>query len=361
MEDQLNRKNIYLNLLSLIEGKKDCAIATVTYTQGSTPQKPGSSAIFNEEALSEGTVGGGYVEYDIMKAATTAVKTKHSSYYRFDLDDEIEEEGSVICGGRMRVLIDANPEKHLKTFQVMRDSYGKRVPGVLVTTIVPADRADLEINRYWGTKETEDAILKQLPKTAHNSFLEMLARPVFGDFKEIVIHTSPETEDNHILLECLVPLPQLVIAGAGHIGKALANMGKMLDFEVTVWDDRKEYANEENLPSADRILTGDLDSSLKQVSIDRDTFIVIVTRAHQHDSGVLKRVINSDAGYLGMIGSKKKVAQLKEYFIKNGWATRERWDKIHTPIGLPIHSKTVQEIAVSIAAELIKVRYELNS
>lgn len=361
MEDLLNRKNIYLNLLSLIEGKKNCAIATVTFTQGSTPQKPGSSAIFDEEALSEGTVGGGYVEYDIMKAATTAAKTKHSSYYRFDLDDEIEEEGSVICGGRMRVLIDANPEKYLETFEVMRDSFRKRVPGVLVTTIVPDDSENLEINRYWGTRETKNTVLKQLPEPAHKSFLEMINRPVFGDFKEIVIHTSPEAEDNHILLECLVPLPQLMIAGAGHIGKALANLGKMLDFEVTVWDDREEYANDANLPSADRILTGDLDSSLNKVSIARDTFIVIVTRGHQHDSEVLKRVINSDAGYLGMIGSKKKVAQLKEYFINNGWATRERWDKIHTPIGLPIHSKTVQEIAVSIAAELIKVRHELNS
>ena len=360
MEDLLNRKNLYLDLLNLIEENKKCAIATVTFTQGSTPQKPGSSAIFNENELLAGTVGGGYVEHDILKEATNAVKTKHSSYYSFDLDDQIEQEQSVICGGRMRVFIDANPEKHLKTFQSIKESYLKREPGILVTIFKADNISEMEINRYWGIAENRESILSLLPEAARKSFLDMTTNPVFGIFKEIVLHTSPGAREIHILLEALVPLPQLIIAGAGHVGKALLNLVKLLDFEVTVWDDRREYANKTNLPMADRILTGDLDSSLKQISLGKETFVVIVTRGHQYDSEVLRRVILSDAGYIGMIGSKTKVAQLREYFIQKAWATAEKWDEIHTPIGLQIHSKTVQEIAVSIAAELIKVRYELN-
>jgi xanthine dehydrogenase accessory factor len=360
MEDILNRKNLYLDFLGLIEKNKNCAIATVTFTQGSTPQKPGSSAIFSDSGLLAGTVGGGYVEHDVFKEATNAARIKKSGYFRFNLDDEIEEEGSVICGGRMRVLIDANPEKHLKTFQSIDESNHKREPGVLVTTIIPDKDEGLEINRYWGTAKNQDNIIKMLPETAHKSFLEMIARPIFGDFKEIVLHTSPELEDNHFILETLVPLPQLVIAGAGHIGKALSSLGKLLDFEVTVWDDRAEFANKTNLPRADTVLAGDLEKSFEQIEINRDTFIVIVTRGHQYDTEVLKKVIHSKAGYIGMIGSKKKVAQLRDYFIQNGWTSPETWDKIHSPIGLSIHSETVQEIAVSIAAQLIKVRHELN-
>ncbi|MGC9343774.1 MAG: XdhC family protein [Bacteroidales bacterium] len=360
MEEILNRKNLYLNLLELIENKESCGIATVTYTQGSTPQKPGSSALFNNSGLFAGTVGGGYVEHDVVKQARESINTKKSTYHRFDLDDEIEKEGSVICGGRMRVLIDANPEKHQQTFTLLKESHENRIPGVLISTVNSLSEKELDINRFWITTENRDNILKELPKIAWEKIQLMLEQPRFGDFEEIVIHTSPEVEDIHILLEAIVPLPQLFIAGAGHVGQAITHLGNLLDFHVTTWDDREEYANETNLPDAHRVLSGELNKSLEQIVIDRNTFIVIVTRGHQYDSEVLRKVIASNAGYIGMIGSKKKVAQVRQQFINNKWATPEQWNKIYTPIGLDIHSKTVQEIAISIVAELIKVRYELN-
>jgi xanthine dehydrogenase accessory factor len=157
-------------------------------------------------------------------------------------------------------------------------------------------------------------------------------------------------------LESIKPLPKLLIAGGGHVGKALSHLGALLDFEVTVIDDREAFACSENIPDADHFMHGDIGSSMQSVNPGPDHYIVIVTRGHLRDSEALKACIGSPAAYVGMIGSRNKVAVMKEKFLEAGWATVEQWGKVHTPIGLPIGSKTVQEIAVSIAAELVQAR-----
>jgi xanthine dehydrogenase accessory factor len=159
-------------------------------------------------------------------------------------------------------------------------------------------------------------------------------------------------------MEPVFPLPRLIIAGAGHIGKALSHLGCLLDFEVTVIDSRLEFANNSRLPDADYIITGNIGELLKKQHKDRNTYIVIVTRGHSDDAEALSACIGSPAAYIGMIGSKPKVALMKKKFIEEGLASEAEWSSIHTPIGLDIGSKTVNEIAVSIAAQLVKLRRE---
>ncbi len=360
MEEILNRKFIYAELVETLKKKQSCVLATVADTTGSAPQVPGSSAVFDENGLLFGTVGGGKVEYTIQKKAVQAIQNETSGYYRFHLDDDISAEDSAICGGTMRILIDASPEKHLPVFKALTESIIKRIPGILVSFLKSNATGKMDLERFWVTAENFGEASGKLHKDIAQKMEEMLRAPGAGDLRVIVEHTSPEFEDNYIFLEGVAPLPRLIIAGAGHVGKALAHMGKLLDFEVTVWDDRPEFANKENLPSADKILCGKMEEALGEIVPGRDTFIVIVTRGHKNDSEVLKHFIRSEAGYIGMMGSRKKVVQLRGLFLKNGWATSEQWDKVYTPIGLPVHSKTVQEIAVSIAAQLIQVRSQLN-
>ncbi|MEN8230951.1 MAG: XdhC family protein, partial [Bacteroidota bacterium] len=145
-----------------------------------------------------------------------------------------------------------------------------------------------------------------------------------------------------------------------HVGKALAHMGRLLDFNITVIDDRKEYANRENIPDADHLIVQDIGTAMSELSSGPDTYIVIVTRGHDHDAEALKPCIGSDSAYVGMIGSSHKVGIMKKRFMTEGWATPEQWSRIHTPIGLAIGSKSVQEIAVSIAAQLVSVRHLKN-
>ena len=175
-----------------------------------------------------------------------------------------------------------------------------------------------------------------------------IQEPIFPD----------KVEETLLFLEPVFPLPQLVIVGAGHIGRALCHLGNLLSFEVHVIDDRVEFANKGELPHADNIIVEDIGKAMKAFPISSDTFIVIVTRGHSHDAEALKECIDSDAAYIGMIGSARKIKIMNDMFLEKGWATQDQLGRVCAPIGIDIRSKTVEEIAVSIAAQLVLVRRE---
>ncbi|HSQ79097.1 MAG TPA: XdhC family protein, partial [Candidatus Bathyarchaeia archaeon] len=189
--------------------------------------------------------------------------------------------------------------------------------------------------------------------------------PVFGclapDVVEAVVEGGrarlvTEAKERMWFIEPVRPLPRLVIAGAGHVGRAVARLGSLLDFSVTVIDDREEFANIANVPDADEIVAADIGEAIKAVEDSPDNYFVIVTRGHQKDAEALRAAIGRPAAYIGMIGSRRKIELMECEFLENGWATKDEWAAVHAPIGLDIGSRTVEEIAVSIAAELVKVR-----
>jgi xanthine dehydrogenase accessory factor len=161
--------------------------------------------------------------------------------------------------------------------------------------------------------------------------------------------------DVDLFFEVLARAPHLVIVGAGHIAMPLARLGKMLEFEVTVLDDRPEYANRERFPDVDTVLVGPYRPTIAGVEVTPDTYIVLVTRGHVHDQACLEQVIDSGAAYLGMIGSKSRVRTVIEHARENGYAG-EKLRRIHAPIGLDIGAQTPAEIALAIAAEIVSVR-----
>lgn len=349
-------RNIYLKIPELQSVSPDLVLATVTGNVGSTPQKPGSSALFSSRGLITGTVGGGIVEGKVKELSVLGSRTKKSGYLHLSLDKDISNREDAICGGHISILIDAKPEEHLHVFREIIKSIDRKVPGVLITKVVEKKDQEVEIERFWMTKTDKQAFPEMLAVKIQKALTEILASGDRDDYRQVEFSSSDAEPGAVFLLEPIFPLPQLIIAGAGHIGKSLSHLGKMLDFEVTVTDDRQEYANPENLPEADHIIVGDVGDVIDKVEKGPDTYIVIVTRGHKDDAGALKPCLVSDASYIGMIGSKGKVAKMHSEFITRGWATEEQWSRIHAPIGLDIKSKTVEEIAVSIAAEIIKVR-----
>ena len=158
-----------------------------------------------------------------------------------------------------------------------------------------------------------------------------------------------------VMFERHEPPATLVIAGGGHIGKALATIAGLCGFSVVVVDDRPDYANEERFPEADRVLCGDFAEVLRGLPIDANTYIVTVTRGHKHDEESLRQVVESAAAYVGMIGSKRRAAAVLQHLIDGGLDT-EAVRRVHTPIGLDIGAETPEEIAVAIMAEVVKVR-----
>ena len=349
-------KNIYLEIADLRSSDIPFVLATVTGVKGSTPQKPGSSAIFGLEGLLFGTVGGGVLEGEITKIAKDAIHSKVSGHYYFNLDHDISHEEEAICGGKISVLVDASPFGANNVPIQVKQSLLDRIPGVIITKITAGENNRVVIDRYWVTENQSGSNPLENSERIKEKVKSLLSEGKPGDFSELEISIPGEKKKITYFLEPVFPPAHLVIAGAGHIGKALAHLGALLDFEVTVIDDRIEYANPGNIPDADHIIVEDIARAMNELNKKSDTYIVIVTRGHKDDANALKSCIRSDAGYIGMIGSKNKIALMQENFIGKGWATREQWKKINAPVGLEIQSKTVQEIAVSIAAQLVLVR-----
>jgi len=158
-----------------------------------------------------------------------------------------------------------------------------------------------------------------------------------------------------IFVEPIAPTPTVYLFGAGHISFTLAKISKLLDFRTVVIDDRKDFAVKERFPDADLILVEDFENVFSKINIDKRSYIVITTRSHHEDERVLGRAILTPAKYIGMIGSKTKFKTLFDNLIARG-VESQVLDKVHSPIGLEIHAETPEEIAVSIMAEIVKVR-----
>ncbi len=349
-------KNIYLQVIDKYVNNLPLALATVIKTMGSSPQKPGVSALFGPSGLVSGTIGGGVLEGKVQKIAAKTIHLKESGLYQFKLNKGISEKEEAICGGQVSVLIDTELEKSIAVLKEIRKSIIERTPGVFITLVKKSSGTRVFIDRFWtdGKKELplQREYLIKIEPAISNMF--QVTKP--NDFREFELSGPDEKPSVFCFLELVRPLPKLIIAGAGHIGKVVAQFGQLLDFEVTVIDDRPEFANSQNIPYADNIIVEDIGKAMQKIEKTSETYIVIVTRGHKDDSDALKHCIGSGASYLGMIGSKTKIAVMRKEFIKNGWATRDQWDEIFAPIGLDIKSQTVEEIAVSIAAQLIQIR-----
>lgn len=355
-------KNMYAHLVNLFEKKKPLVLATIIETKGSSPQIPGASAIFSsKELLLAGTIGGGVLEANAQKKSIQALKKRETLVCDFSLKDDINSDKGAICGGEIKIIIDACPEKYRDTFNSIIKSLNQRKPGILATFINKISKQKVELSRYWiEEKEKFAANLAKHLSLFKEEIEETLLK---GKSKLLKINekiSSERIKENFLFLEPIFPLPQLVIFGAGHIGQALAHLGSLLSFEVTVIDDRAEFANKEKFPDTDHIIIKDIGKALQNFPISPDTYFVIVTRGHQYDAEALRQIIKSKAAYIGMIGSKKKIALIRKKILEQKFATDRQFDSIYAPIGIDINSKTVEEIAVSIMGQLILVRSKMK-
>jgi len=308
-------KNIYVNLLEEMTEGKPLVLATITETKGSTPQVPGASALFSSKGLLEGTLGGGSLEADSQRKALNTLKKKASLLSTFSLKADISSEEEAICGGEVKILIDASPEEHRDAFQGLSQSLIKRQPGVLATFINKLSEEKVSLSRYWIEKKEKFAV----DPGEHISLFKTEIKRAFSEgrpfFLKIKKEALPEkATESFFFLEPIFPLPQLVIAGAGHIGQVVTHLGSLLNFEVTVIDDRPEFANKEKLPDADHIIVDEIGTAIQNLSISSDTYLVIVTRGHKHDAAALRQCISSEASYIGLIGSIRKINLMRKKF-----------------------------------------------
>ncbi len=176
---------------------------------------------------------------------------------------------------------------------------------------------------------------------------------------------DPERKDTGMIcggmmdffIEPLNTVPYLFLFGGGHVAVPVATLARQVGFEYTVIDDREAFANRENFPDAREIVVDDMEKYAEGLELHSSDFVVIMTRGHLHDYHVLKGVIRKSCHYLGMIGSKSKCKEIFAKLHEEG-ISEDLLKQVHAPIGLNIHAETPEEIAVSILAEMIKVKYE---
>jgi xanthine dehydrogenase accessory factor len=228
-----------------------------------------------------------------------------------------------------------------------------KMSGILVTVV--AGRTE---NLIPGKKFLVDEKGELLQGEVTEELLILLQEPmheVLTTKKPIKAQVNYQDKPIQIFLDPVFPTARLIILGGGHIALPLVSMGKILNYEVTVVDDRPSFANSGRFPEANYVICEEFKKALQEIHFDANTYVIIVTRGHRHDQTCLEEILKKpQIAYTGMIGSRRKVATLLGVLKEKGFP-EERINQVYTPIGLDIGAQTPEEIAVSIMAEIIMV------
>jgi xanthine dehydrogenase accessory factor len=349
--------DIYRELARRTALGESVATATVIQTRGSAPRKVGAKMlVWKGGAL--GTVGGGFPEADAMQSALESLATGASRVISNDLAGPIGLTARGVCGGIVECLVEpwADMREPSRLAAAVASAPGVAIARVIETTgLQPLTgervlvQADGSVGGTTGRLALDDAIRSE-------AVAALKAGQSVTSTLTIEAASGPEPHGSaRVFIEVIAPVPTLVICGAGHVGQAVANLAGTLGFRVVVLDDRAEFANQALFPSADEVVVDDFARALAHMDLTDDTYLVIVTRGHGHDIACLRAVAGRPAAYVGMIGSRRKVWTAYKVLHDEG-VPIEHFARVRAPVGLDIRAETPEEIAVSILAEVVKVR-----
>jgi len=360
----MNDFEIYKKAAVVLKTGENVALITVISTEGSTPGKvgykmlvwgslapgpvPGVTLPTGGRANTLGTVGGGLVEAEVIDIAKGILPQPENRLLRFSFDAGTGSEKRGICGGVMELFVETFDQKSLSLFEDLSVAIENGQKGALVSIISPKTAAKKvflkKISDFRvpiGDFKTE--IENQRSKIENIAFLrEQPERKILQGGVEIFIEP--------VLEEAMV-----FIFGAGHLSYHICRYAKSVDFRVTICDDRAEFANQSRFPDADNIVVESFETVFDRIELNRNSYIVIVTRGHESDQIVLEKAVKTEAKYVGMIGSKKKTLTILQELHEKG-LPEEALRRVYSPIGISIGAVTPQEIALSIVCELTKIR-----
>ncbi|MBF4694060.1 XdhC family aldehyde oxidoreductase maturation factor [Fusibacter ferrireducens] len=343
--------SIWHALKKILEANEDCVFATIIDKSGSAPRSFGAHMIICENGRIIGTIGGGKLEAVTMETAQIVFGEKRSRIQSFSLTGEEASETDMICGGTGEILLDyisANESSNLEVVTALLACLAHREKAWLCTII------NHDGDRQQCLVESNGSVRGEL-KGEGEFYKRMISNPA-----KVILH-SERFECKRIVIEPILSGGHLYVFGAGHVSQKLVEAAGKVGFDPIVIDDRSEFVNAERFPNANLILLPSLEGALPKLPYDRDSYIVIVTRGHMHDKTILDQVLKTPVGYIGMIGSRRKRDLIYKELIEQKGYTQEDFSTVHCPIGLEILAETPEEIAVSIVAELIKVRAQNTS
>jgi xanthine dehydrogenase accessory factor len=345
-------KKLFREMADLLQNGESFVTATIFDKTGSAPRSDGSKMVVRNNGSIIGSIGGGRLEAEMLQLAMDLFKTKQPLIQFFDLTGEDAAGMAMICGGQGEILLDY-------------------IDGKDATTRVLFDEAATILqqgSKAWLITALNDPKQKNLPTrqqclVRHDGTMigkidgdpEFLAKLVSGPGR-LSIHAEVR-ENVRFLVEPIRHGGTLYIFGAGHVSRKIAPLAETVGFKTVVLDDRAEYANRTRFAGPTELVLLKSFDRLPNLGIDENSYLVIVTRGHVHDKVVLEQALRSAAGYIGMIGSRRKRDKTYEVLLQEGFLKRDL-DRVYSPIGTDIKAETPEELAVSIVGELIKVRAE---
>lgn len=288
------------------------AIATVVETWGSSPRPLGSKMVVSGSGRMAGSVSNGCIEGAVFEEATKVLKSGAGRKVGFGVADDVAFEVGLACGGHIELMIQPLTPAHLRLIELIDDER----PAVLRTNLV-----------------TGETILDERQPERDNPTIE-------GDW-----FVEPHPRSAH-----------LVIVGAIHIAIPLHRMAKLLGYRVTVIDARAKFLTAERFPEADQLIQKWPDEGLAEITLDRSTYVVILTHDPKFDLPALRSVLGRDVRYIGAIGSRKTNQNRFDELMREGF-TAEQIAQVHGPIGLDLGGRGAEETALGIIAELTAVRF----
>lgn len=323
-------------------------MATVLRQQGSAPRGAGSKLLADAGGLICGTVGGGLAEGQTLEACRAALARRVCMTLDFNLSGELAARADMICGGHLRILLEPLfPEAAtLALFEALRNAM--RAQGaVCVTSVLEQNHAPDQRGAPRSLLCDGDCMGAPLPEAVREA---ALARG--GEDPWLYRHA----DGAEYFVEPWQPPFRLVLAGGGHVSRPTAQVAALAGFAVTVLDDREEFSRPERFPWAEGVRqTPDFLDCFAGLPMNARTCVVIVTRGHVHDAAVLRQALDTQAGFVGMIGSKRKRAEV--YAALRGMGVPDAaLERVRCPVGLEIYAETPEEIAVSIVAQCIAHR-----
>lgn len=331
-----------------VRGGTPVVYTALVETRGSTPQKAGAAMLVFPDGSQSGTLGGGCVEAEVKQRALRLLDRGRRDILTFHLDNDYGWDDGLICGGRMRMLVDpVRPGDDVSYFNALSDMLAADA-GYTEAIIIDPDKAGGGIlgDRYLLDPHGNVQAIRSSEEAMPPAVAEHLR--------------SPDERPRPYVAAGISYLPcwkrcRLLIVGGGHVGQEIAKLAAEADFDIWVVDDRQQYCNPERFPRAKRLIVDAIDTALSGLEVDGNTFCVIVTRGHNHDEEALYHLAETPARYVGMIGSKRKIKLIFEDLLREG-IPRKALRRVQAPIGFHIGSQSVPEIAISIVAELIAFR-----
>ncbi len=340
--------DIYLKAYQLLRERMKIVLVRTIQRMGSAPRNIGSMCIITQEGQLIGTIGGGILEHIVVDKAKSLFSQPVSQICRFNLSSDDVARSGMICGGDVELFLEpVFPENKVSfdIFKALVEQIYQKKTAILVS-LVSSNINVMDINSRVLLKDDNTELGNIIGFDKNKLEIQSVE-------DHLLVELNPSSE--FVFIEKIQSNPMVMIFGAGHISTFLASLAKLVGFSVTVIDDRKEFANRDKFPDVDDIIVLPFAQVFNHITITSNTYIVIVTRGHLFDKTVLEAALNTDPGYLGMIGSRHKKKVIYDALIKQGFS-QEALSRVHAPIGVRIGAETPEEIAVSIIAELIQMR-----